>query len=329
MLNYILFLTLLLASACSGSGQASGSSYTESGTTGSTSVSTPVFNGDSAMLYVKELLDFGPRVPGTEAQVKASEWIQQQLARHGATVEVQRTQAKAYDGTLLPIINVTGRYNLNARMRVLILAHWDSRHIADNDPDPSKRKQPVMGANDGASGCGVMMELARMAAQQNPQVGIDLLFTDAEDYGAPDDWKGSHDADFWALGTQAWCKEKRKVGYRAQYGILLDMVGAPDASFYHEYYSKRYAREYLNVVWDKARQLGYSDLFIASDGAGVTDDHVSVNEILGIPCIDIIDTRTDDQTFYPHWHTTHDTYDKLSISTIQKVGNVLTSLLWK
>lgn len=329
MTNYILLATLLLASACSGSGQASGGTQAESGNNSPVAVTAPVFNGDSAMMYVRELLSFGPRVPGTEAQVQAADWLQQQLTRHGATVEVQRTEATAYNGTRLPIINVTGRYNVNARMRVLILAHWDSRHIADNDPDKTKRNEPVMGANDGASGCGVMMELARLASQQNPQMGIDLLFTDAEDYGAPDDWKGSHDADYWALGTQAWCKAKRKVGYKAQYGILLDMVGAPDASFYHEYYSKRYAREYLNIVWNKARELGYSDLFIASDGAGVTDDHVSVNEILGVPCIDIIDTRTDDQTFYPHWHTTHDTYDKLSVTTIQKVGNVLTSLLWK
>lgn len=330
MTNYILLATLLLASACSGSGQAASGNQNETGNASQEVAASPVFNGDSAMQYVKEMLSFGPRVPGTDAQVKTAEWLQQQLARLGAEVEVQHTEAKAYNGTMLPIINVTGSYNTNARMRVLILAHWDSRHIADNDPDQSKRKEPVMGANDGASGCGVMLELARMAAQQNPQVGIDLLFTDAEDYGAPDDWNGSHDADYWALGTQAWCKDKRKKGYKAQYGILLDMVGAPDATFYHEYYSKRFAREYLNIVWNKARELGYSNLFIAEDGAGVTDDHVAVNEILGVPCIDIIDTRANsDQTFYPHWHTTHDTFDKLSVTTIQKVGNVLKSLLWK
>lgn len=318
-----------MASACSGATQSSVSTQQGSSQTSSAPTEAIAFNGDSAMQYIQGLLSFGPRVPGTDVQVQAANWIQQQLIRLGAKVEVQRTKATAYDGTVLPIINVTGSYNPDARMRVLILAHWDSRHISDNDPDKTKRNEPVMGANDGASGCGVMMELARLASISNPQVGIDLLFTDAEDYGAPDNWKGSHDANYWALGTQEWCKMKRKEGYRAQYGILLDMVGAPDATFYYEYYSKRYAREYLNIVWTKARELGYGNLFIAEDGAGVTDDHVSVNQILGLPCIDIIDTRTEDQTFYPHWHTTNDTFDKLSVTTIQKVGNVLTSLLWK
>lgn len=322
MINYILIATLITASACVGS-----NSKTQPVSVSQEEI--PAFRSDSAMNNIEGLLSFGPRVPGTDAQGMAAEWLEQELTRHNAQVEVSRSEATAYNGTRLPIINITGSYNPEARMRVLILAHWDSRHIADNDPDPSKRNQPVMGANDGASGCGVMLELARLAAQKNPKVGLDLLFTDAEDYGAPDDWKGSHDADFWALGTQAWCKEKRKQGYKAQYGILLDMVGAPDATFYYEYYSTRYAREYLNIVWTRAREMGYSNLFIAEDGAGVTDDHVAVNKILGVPCIDIIDTRTDDQTFYPYWHTSQDTMDKLSAETIQKVGNVLTSLLWK
>ena len=235
----------------------------------------------------------------------------------------------AYNGTKLPVINIMGSFNPDAKMRVLLISHWDSRPFADNDPDPAKRKQPVMGANDGASGVGILLELARLCNEKLPQVGIDIFLTDAEDYGAPDDWKGTHDEKWWALGTQMWCKQAAKEGYRAQYGILLDMVGSADATFYREYYSERYAGSFVNEIWQNAARLGYGDLFINQGGGGVTDDHVFVNRMLQIPCVDIIDTRTDtDGTFCPEWHTTHDTIDNISRETLGKVGRVLVSLLW-
>ena len=235
----------------------------------------------------------------------------------------------AYNGTKLPVINIMGSFNPDAKMRVLLISHWDSRPYADNDPDPAKRKQPVMGANDGASGVGILLELARLCNEKLPQVGIDIFLTDAEDYGAPDDWKDTHDEKWWALGTQMWCKQAAKEGYRAQYGILLDMVGSADATFYREYYSERYASSFVNEIWQNAARLGYGDLFINQGGGGVTDDHVFVNRMLQIPCVDIIDTRTDtDGTFCPEWHTTYDTIDNISRETLGKVGRVLVSLLW-
>ena len=186
-----------------------------------------------------------------------------------------------------------------------------------------------MGANDGASGVGILLELARLCNEKLPQVGIDIFLTDAEDYGAPDDWKGTHDEKWWALGTQMWCKQAAKEGYRAQYGILLDMVGSANATFYREYYSERYASSFVNEIWQNAARLGYGDLFINQGGGGVTDDHVFVNRMLQIPCVDIIDTRTDtDGTFCPEWHTTYDTIDNISRETLGKVGRVLVSLLW-
>lgn len=331
MLKYLFISGLALATVCcSCSKSVSQSSDVNSGQSEATKASSqPKFCADSAMLYVKQQLDFGPRVPGTEAQQLCGSWLENELIRHGAEVKVQRTEATAYDGKKLPVINIVGSYNQGAKMRVLLISHWDCRHVADNDPDVSKRHQPVDGANDGASGVGVLLELARLASQQQPQVGIDIFLTDVEDYGAPDDWNGSHDEKWWGMGTQLWCQQARNEGYRAQYGILLDMVGAPDATFYREYYSDRYASTYVDQIWQTAAGMGYSQLFVNQRGGGITDDHVFVNQILGLPTVDIIDTRMETNgTFYPYWHTTGDTLDKLSAETMQKVGNLLVKLSW-
>ena len=316
--------------SCSCKRSATGNA-TSSGVPSSTAASRemPRFSADSAYQFVASQCDFGPRVPGTDAQKACAKWLQNELLRHGATVKLQEGEMTAYNGTKLPVINIMGSFNPDAKMRVLLISHWDSRPYADNDPDPAKRKQPVMGANDGASGVGILRELARLCNEKLPQVGIDIFLTDAEDYGAPDDWKDTHDEKWWALGTQMWCKQAAKEGYRAQYGILLDMVGSADATFYREYYSERYASSFVNEIWQNAARLGYGDLFINQGGGGVTDDHVFVNRMLQIPCVDIIDTRTDtDGTFCPEWHTTYDTIDNISRETLGKVGRVLVSLLW-
>ena len=316
--------------SCSCKRSATGNA-TSSGVPSSTAASRemPRFSADSAYQYVASQCDFGPRVPGSDAQKACAKWLQNELLRHGATVKLQEGEMTAYNGTKLPVINIMGSFNPDAKMRVLLISHWDNRPFADNDPDPAKRKQPVMGANDGASGVGILLELARLCNEKLPQVGIDIFLTDAEDYGAPDDWKGTHDEKWWALGTQMWCKQAAREGYRAQYGILLDMVGSANATFYREYYSERYASSFVNEIWQNAARLGYGDLFINQGGGGVTDDHVFVNRMLQIPCVDIIDTRTDtDGTFCPEWHTTYDTIDNISRETLGKVGRVLVSLLW-
>ena len=138
----------------------------------------PQFSADSAYQFVAGLCDFGPRVPGTDAQKACAKWLKNQLLRYGAEVKVQEGEMTAYNGTKLPIINIIGSFNPDAKMRVLLMSHWDSRPFADNDPDPAKRKQPVMGANDGASGVGILLELARLCNEKLPQVGIDIF--DAE-----------------------------------------------------------------------------------------------------------------------------------------------------
>lgn len=287
------------------------------------------FNADSAYAYVARQLDFGPRVPGSAAQEQCAAWIRSELTRFGAEVSEQRTEAVTYDGQTLPVINLMGSYNTESSNRILILAHWDSRPMADEDPDPSKRKEAVPAANDGASGVGVMLELARQASIRQPKFGVDLLFVDLEDFGAPDDWAGPHKEEYWALGTQKWCEMAIQQQYRANYGILLDMVGAHGATFYREYYSDRFASDVTDKVWRKARELGYGNMFIDDNGAGITDDHVFVNRMTGIPTIDIIDTREGGSSaFYPYWHTTDDTLDKISQQTLRAVGDVLMHIIY-
>ncbi len=296
----------------------------------SLSVTETAFSADSAYSYVARQLAFGPRVPNTGAHDSCAAWIAEELKRHGARVEIQEGTVRAYDGTELKYRNVTGSICPEAKNRVLLMAHWDSRHVADNDPKRENRTLPVPAANDGASGAAVLLEIARIASTATPRMGIDLLFADAEDYGAPDTWGGKHREEDWALGTQAWARQAAARGYTADYGILLDMVGASDATFFREYFSERFAPQTTDLIWSIAQELGYSSLFVNDEGPAITDDHVFVNRIARIPTIDIIDTRQQyGQTFYPYWHTRDDTLDKISKETLGKVGNVLTTLLFK
>ena len=287
------------------------------------------FNADSAFAFVKRQCDFGARVPLTPAHAQCGDWIEAQLQRFCDKVVAQKAPVTTFDGKQLDATNYIGSISPDAKKRILLVAHWDCRPWADADPDENKRQQAVMGANDGASGVGVLLEVARQAGLSNPKMGIDIFLTDAEDYGAPDDFKGTHKESWWALGTQAWCRKPHVDGYRANYGILLDMVGAKGATFYREYYSDMYARDIVNRVWGVASNIGLGRFFINQAGAGVTDDHVFINKMTGIPTIDIIDTRQDsDNTFYPHWHTSGDTIDKIDRETLKAVGTLLLNLIY-
>lgn len=296
----------------------------------------PAFDADTALVLAARQMEFGPRVPGTAAHEACRAWMTERLRAYGAEVREQQATVTAYDGTRLEATNVMASYRPEARERVLLVAHWDSRHMADEDPRPERRQEGVPAANDGASGVAVLMELARTAGRcmadstmPAPRMGIDILLVDAEDYGAPDTWMGRHREEDWALGTQAWARQARAEGYVASYGILLDMVGAPDATFYREYYSDRFAPQVVDMVWSTAQQMGYGTLFVNEEGPAITDDHVFVSRLARIPTIDIIDTRQHEgRAFYPYWHTTDDTIDKLSAETLGRVGRVLVALLW-
>ena len=281
------------------------------------------FSAESAYSYVKQQCDMGPRVPGTPAHERCAQWLTASLRQWCDTVVVQQAPVTTFDGKQLNCKNIVGTFNPQASDRLLVLAHWDCRPWADNDPDPSLRQQPVMGANDAASGTAVILELARLMAQQRPEVGVDLLLVDVEDWGE------NENEDSWALGTQYWANNPHVAGYRANCGILLDMVGTRGARFTQEYFSKQYAQGVIDMVWKTASQSGFGSYFINQDGGAITDDHVMVNRLAGIPTIDIIDMRLDSDTgFFDGWHTTHDTLDQIDPATLRAVGQTLVNLIY-
>ncbi len=280
------------------------------------------FDGKNAYNLVKTQCDFGPRVPGTPAHSKCAGRLEQSLKQNCDSVVVQQGQVTTFDGKTLNIKNIVGSVNPSNNDRILLLAHWDCRPWADSDPDPAKVNEPVMGANDGASGTAVLLELARVLHAQKPEVGVDLLLTDVEDWGAEDN------EDSWALGTQYWVENKHKEAYKPLFGILLDMVGAKGATFHREAFSDMYASNVVDEVWRVAAEQGFSQFFIDSMGGGATDDHVCINKG-GIPCIDIVDMRTSTTGFYPGWHTTHDTVDQIDRATLQAVGQTIAALIYE
>ncbi|MGM9869762.1 MAG: M28 family peptidase [Sodaliphilus sp.] len=280
------------------------------------------FNADSAFAFVKRQCDFGPRVPLTPAHAQCGEWIEAQLQQFCDKVVAQKAPVTTFDGKHLDATNYIGSINPDAHKRILLVAHWDCRPWADADPDESKQQQPVMGANDGASGVGVLIELARVMHAKKPAIGVDILFVDAEDWGTSDD------EDSWALGTQYWVKHPHVANYQPMYGILLDMVGAADAQFYHEGFSMQSAPDVVEQIWTIAGDAGYSNHFKSITFGAATDDHVFISRG-GIPCIDIIDMRPNsDGGFYPYWHTTGDTIDKISPATLKAVGQTLINFIY-
>lgn len=288
----------------------------------------PAFDADSAWVFVENQVKFGPRVPNSEAHVACGNYLTSELKRFGAQVYEQEATLTAYNGTQLKAKNIIGSYNPENSKRVLLFAHWDSRPYADYDKDPANHKKPIDGADDGASGVGVLLEMARQFSIKSPAIGIDIIFFDAEDYGTPEFVK-EYKENTWCLGAQFWAKNPHVKGYKADFGILLDMVGAKNASFFKEATSMRYAPQIVEEVWSTARDLGYGKFFINAEGGAITDDHQYV--ILGrnIPCIDIIYTDPEsDNGFGPHWHTQNDTMDNIDRETLKAVGQTVLQVVY-
>lgn len=293
-----------------------------------TTASMSAFSPDSAYRYVAGQCAFGPRVPGTDAHALCAGYFIRHFQLHNAdTVIVQRASRRIYSGETKPLANIIASYGLDKPQRILICSHWDSRPFADEEALPENRCQPIIGANDGASGCGVIMELARLLSDAESPVGVDFILFDLEDWGAPD-WEQSQLPDGgWALGSAHWAEHPHAPGYKAQYGILLDMVGAPGAQFCREYISENYASWVLDRVWQRAAGIGLSSVFVNRPGGAVTDDHINVIRA-GIPCIDIIQYNPSAETgFFDYWHTTSDNISCIDANTLAAVGNVLWLLI--
>lgn len=293
-----------------------------------TTVQAPQFDADSAYQYVKAQVDFGPRVPNTKAHVACGNYLAGQLEKFGATVINQYADLIAYDGTLLKARNIIGSYKPENKKRIALFAHWDSRPWADNDPDQKNHYTPILGANDGASGVGVLLEIARQIQQQQPQLGIDIIFLDAEDYGNHQA-SNKHETDSWCLGAQYWARNPHVQGYNARFGILLDMVGGQQPTFYREAYSERYAKDINRKVWKKANELGYGKYFIDEASGGATDDHLFINQIAGIKTIDIIPSDPEGEySFDPTWHTVKDDMDNINRNTLKAVGQTVMGVIY-
>lgn len=292
-------------------------------------ITTPVFNADSAYQYVANQVDFGPRVPNTGEHAACAAYLSNELKRFGADVIVQEADVVAFDNTVLKAKNIIGQFNTEKNNRLLLFAHWDTRPFADYDEDASKHNQPIDGANDGGSGVGVLLEIARLIGQNGHPLGIDIILFDAEDYGQPNHLNLPYKEDTWCLGSQYWGKHPHKPGYTARYGILLDMVGAKNALFYKELYSLQFAPELVDKVWNTGADLGYGQYFSYEHGGMITDDHVYVNQLTNIPCIDIIQHDPASSTsFGSYWHTHNDNMDNIDKQTLKAVGQTVLEVIY-
>lgn len=272
------------------------------------------FEGERALTYVETQLDFGPRVPGTPGHQRAGDWIVQMMRERADTVIEQRWDHVTVSGDTLPMRNILARIRPELADRVLYVAHWDTRPIADDDPNPSNRTLPVPGANDGASGVALLIALADALQKQPPSVGVDLLFVDGEDYG---DFPKNEDV---LIGSRYFAKNLPSPDYRPLFGVVWDMIGDEELDIYQEGYSVQNAPEVVARVWNAAADLGYAKYFIPRRDQGITDDHLPLLEA-GLRVIDVIDIRYD-----PH-HTIGDTIDKVSAKSLGIVGDVALTLV--
>ena len=300
-------------------------------------IERPSFSCDSAYTYIEKQMAFGPRVPNSAAHIQCAVWLIEQLRACGAEVELQKGFMPDYRGNDQQIYNIIGHYVDSAsasRERLLLGAHYDTRPWCDEEPDYNDRFYNVPGANDGASGVGVLLEVARQlglkAQNEGLKTPVDIIFFDCEDMGSPRIYTGAEREDTGCLGSQLWATNyaNRAAMPVYQYGIILDMVGAPDASFPREMYSTNYAANYQQKIWQSASQLGYGSLFHDQRSYPITDDHYYINRIAGVPCVDIIHYDIRNATGFPFWwHTRQDNMDHISKATLQAVGEVVMSQL--
>jgi len=327
---WLLVIIAAVFQACGG-GQQAGSDTSKVTPPVRSVIRIPEVNADSAYYFVAKQLSFGPRVPGSEAHTQCARWMEETLRRFADTVIVQHFKARVFSGAIYDGKNIIASFQPEKKNRIVLGAHWDSRPFADYDPDPSNHNSPIDGANDGASGTGVLIEIARLLSQNHPSIGVDIILFDLEDYGPPQDMQLRESTEWWGLGSQYWSRNLHKPRYTAKYGILLDMVGAGDAVFPQEGFSMFYAPEVVKKVWRIAGELGFGSYFVSDRGTYITDDHYFVNTIARIPMINIIhlDPASPNGTFYQHWHTVNDNLDQISSETLRVVGQTVITVIFR
>ena len=287
------------------------------------------FNADSVYIFTEKQVNFGPRVPGTPAHQSCGKYLADELRRFGAEVVEQEANLKLYNGKTIRATNIIGSFQSENKNRVLLCAHWDTRPFADHDSNRANHHTPIDGANDGAGSCAVLLEIARQIQIKQPATGIDIIFFDAEDWGAPAfEWNDNADSGY-CLGSEYWAKNPHIQNYTARFGILLDMVGAPDAVFYKEYVSMQYAANIVQKVWESAAKLGHGRYFINANGGRIEDDHVQIIRHRRIPCVNIIHYDPHSNSgFGSYWHTLDDNMDNISKDTFRAVGETVMYVIY-
>ena len=292
-------------------------------------IKVPQFNADSAYSFIQKQVDFGPRVPNTQAHINCGNYLVAKLKSYGAEIIEQTGEVVAFNKAKLNIKNIIAQFNPEKEQRIMLFAHWDTRPFADRDTKDLGK--PIDGANDGGSGVGVLLEMARLIGEEQPQMGVDIIFFDAEDYGAT----ASHMAqnqmlDDWCLGTQYWANNPPIANYRPRYAILLDMVGAENAIFPKEYLSMYFAENVVNKVWGTAQKLGHGQYFINDEilPPGLTDDHRYVNLLAKIPAIDIIHFNPRTSDFGTFHHTHDDNMSLINKKTLKAVGETVLTVVY-
>ena len=276
-------------------------------------MNVPEFNGAKALAQLTAQTDFGPRKPNSNGHKKCLVYIAAELGKYAEKVNRQDFLHTGYDNEVLKLSNVFGSFNDSIDERILLLAHWDTRPRSDEEKDQAKQHRPILGANDGASGVAVLLELARLFKQSPPPIGVDILFVDGEDYGK------AHDLESYFLGSRHFMKVKSPE-YKPRFAILVDMVGDKDLQIPMEQNSMKYAPEAVELIWSTAEKLGVTQ-FINVPGEQISDDHIPLNDG-GLATVDIIDFQ------YPYWHTSQDTPDKCSAESLEAVGKVLTHVIY-
>ncbi len=311
MRQILVLLLVWLIVACKGDAKEGSAAQRETGV-GATSTG---FDGNAAYNYAKAQFDFGPRVPGSPAAKAAGDWIIRQMRARADTVIVQSFTHTTADGKKLPLRNILARFRPELSERVLYVTHWDSRPIAESAATEAERKMPTPGANDGASGVGMLVALADLLKKTKPTVGVDLLFTDGEDYGQ----FGPPEVDV-LIGSKYFAAHPPSPGYKPLYGVLWDMIGDKDLRIPYEMFSFQRAPEVVSRVWQAAADMGYGDIFVQESGGEINDDHIPLLNA-GMRVIDVIDLS------YPPHHTQEDTMDKISARSLSIVGDVAAALV--
>lgn len=282
----------------------------------------PKFDHERAYANIAKQVEFGPRYPGTEAHGKLIDYLSKTLESYTDQVIRQEFKVDFLDEKNISATNIIGIVNPGVKKRMLLCAHFDTRKIAEKDEDATRQDDPILGADDGGSGVGIILEIAKIIKENGIDIGIDYILFDAEDNG--DEGKN------WCLGSEYWAKNPHTPNYTADFGILLDLVGAKNAEFGKEDASITTAKKYVDKIWTLADRMSYGNYFMNVESGPVMDDHVNIIRHRRIPMIDIINmSQQNGRTGFDHYHHTHkDNMDIIDKNTVRAVGKVVTAAIY-